>query len=101
VRIDIDNMGLKYRLLVLRPHNFVAASTASSRIRRLANVNERHAAAVTTLGKPTNWPRLHKAFGEDWLVARNLAFGLLSVMAATFGYLTLNIKNGCPLNGGT
>lgn len=55
------------------------------------------AAAVAldaTIGKPNNWPGWHKAFDGDWLVARNLFFGIGSIIAAFFGYLTMNVKNG-------
>lgn len=55
------------------------------------------AAAVAldaTLGKPTNYPVWHRWFGEDWIVARNITFLVLSLIAAFFGYLTLNVKNG-------
>lgn len=55
------------------------------------------AAAVAldaTLGKPTNWPVWHKWLDGDWLIGRNMAFAALSLVAAFFGYLTLNIKNG-------
>lgn len=47
-----------------------------------------------TLGKPTNWPVWHKWLDGDWLIGRNMAFAALSLVAAFFGYLTLNIKNG-------
>jgi hypothetical protein len=47
-----------------------------------------------TLGKPSNWPLWHKLLGEDWLVGRNVVFALGSIIAAMFGYLTLNVKNG-------
>ncbi|MFY9838202.1 MAG: hypothetical protein WAK55_17380 [Xanthobacteraceae bacterium] len=47
-----------------------------------------------TLGKPSNWPVFHKMFDGDWQVARNLSYALLSIVAAFFGYLALNLKNG-------
>ena len=55
------------------------------------------AAAVgldATLGKPTNWPTWHALLGEQWMVGRNIAFLILSLIAAFFGYLALNVKNG-------
>lgn len=55
------------------------------------------AAAVAldaTLGKPHDWPGFHKVFDGDWLIARNATFTVLSLVAAFFGYLTLNVKNG-------
>lgn len=55
------------------------------------------AAAValdSTLGKSTDWPVFHKWFDGDWIVARNMTYVVLSLGAAFFGYLTLNIKNG-------
>ena len=47
-----------------------------------------------TLGKPNNWPAFHKLFDGDWLIARNTGYVILSMMAAFFGYLALNLKNG-------
>lgn len=55
------------------------------------------AAGVTldaTLGKPTNYPVWHKWFDGDWLIARNITFLILSLVAAFFGYLTVTLKNG-------
>jgi hypothetical protein len=55
------------------------------------------AAAVAldaTLGKPNNWPVFHKLFDGDWLVARNTLYFLMSIGAALFGFLALNLKNG-------
>lgn len=55
------------------------------------------AAAVgldATLGKPTNWPVWHAWLGEHWMIGRNLTFLFVSLVAAFFGYLALNVKNG-------
>lgn len=48
----------------------------------------------------TNYPLLHKLFGEDWNIARNLLYIICSLMAATFGYLALHV-NGKGTNGKT
>lgn len=47
-----------------------------------------------TLGKPTNWPVWHRWLGPDWQVGRNITFLALSLIAAFFGYLAVNLKNG-------
>jgi hypothetical protein len=47
-----------------------------------------------SLGKPSNYPMWHKFFGDDWDVAHNMSYAILSVGAAFFGYLALNVKNG-------
>lgn len=49
-----------------------------------------------TLGKSSDWPVFHKLFDGDWMVARNLTYAAASLVAAFFGYLTLNIRNGKP-----
>jgi hypothetical protein len=40
------------------------------------------------------FPILHKFFDGDWDVARSFLYAISSAMAAVFGYLALNVKNG-------
>lgn len=47
------------------------------------------------IGKP-HYPMFHYFFGNDWQVAHNLSYGIFALMAAVFGYLALNVKNGAP-----
>lgn len=51
-------------------------------------------AADIEIGRATDYPLWHLWFGPNWLAAHNGSVGLLSIGAATFGFLALNIKNG-------
>lgn len=42
----------------------------------------------------TKYPIMHKLFDGDWDVARNTLYAICSMMAAVFGWLSLNTKNG-------
>jgi hypothetical protein len=63
----------------------------------LAALGAAGVAADAKIGAP-NYPTLHKLFDGDWEVAHNLSLLAFSLMAAVFGYLSLNIKDN---NGGS
>jgi len=49
-----------------------------------------------TIGARHNYPAFHEFFGDDWLVARNLTFLVLSCIAAFFGYLAIHARSDSP-----
>lgn len=49
-----------------------------------------------SLFRPSEYPLAHKLFDGDWQIFRNLWLMVFTGLAALFGYLALNIKNGTP-----
>lgn len=50
------------------------------------------AVALDAQGAAHEYPIWHALFGNGWIIARSLWFGIFSAGAATFGYLALHVK---------
>lgn len=66
----------------------------------LAALGAAAVAADARIGSP-NYPVFHKLFDGDWEIAHNVSLVIFSLMAAVFGYLSLNVKDGGGRNGGS
>jgi hypothetical protein len=49
-------------------------------------------AADIEIGAKADYPLWHLWFGQNWAAAHNGSIGLLTIGAATFGFLALNVN---------